>query len=388
MKYDAIVLGLGAMGSASVHQLAKRGAHVLGIDRFSPPHEFGSSHGGTRVTRLAIGEGEHYTPLVIRSHEIWREVERETGANLLSQCGGLIVSSANKSAVTHVEGFFANTVAAARKYAIAHELLDAPEIRRRYPQFAVGDEEFGYFEPSAGFLRPEACVRAQLELARKRGAELHTDEAVLGFDALPDGVTVTTDKGTYSAGRLIVAAGAWLPGLLGGRYERLFKVFRQVQCWFEVRGEPSQFLPGRFPIFIWELPTGRQGIYGFPAIDGVAGGLKIATEYFENATEPRSVVRDVSAREIASMYESLVAPWLPGIGPRCVKAVTCLYTVTPDFGFVIDRHPESERVILASPCSGHGFKHAPALGEALAELVLEGRSRHDLAAFRLDRFGG
>jgi sarcosine oxidase len=143
MKYDAIVLGLGAMGSAAAHQLAKRGADVLGIDRYSPPHAFGSSHGGTRITRLAIGEGEYYTPLAMRAHEIWREIENETGANLLTTNGGLVISSDDKLSKTHVDGFFQNTVAAAKRFGITHELLDAAEIRRRYPQFRIGNEEYG-----------------------------------------------------------------------------------------------------------------------------------------------------------------------------------------------------------------------------------------------------
>src|SRR5580692_10504360 len=161
-RYQAIVIGLGAMGSAALYQLAKRGASVLGIDRYAPPHVHGSSHGDTRITRLAIGEGEHYTPLARRSHEIWREIEKETGADLLTVTGGLILSSPTKTAFTHVEDFFENTLAAARKHGIAHELLDAGEIRKRFPQFAVRNDEVGYFEKEAGFLRPEECVRSQL----------------------------------------------------------------------------------------------------------------------------------------------------------------------------------------------------------------------------------
>jgi sarcosine oxidase len=383
-RHDVIVLGLGAMGSAAAFQLAKRGARVLGIDRFAPPHTAGSTHGETRITRLAIGEGAHYTPLVRRSHEIWREVERETGASLLTQTGGLIVSSANKTALTHVDAFFGNTVAAAEQHGIAHEMLDAAQIRRRFPMFAVRDDEFGYYEPEAGFVRPEACVAAELDLARKHGAEIHTGETVLGFDWTPSGVSVATDKARYAADKLIVAAGAWLPRLLDEKYARIFKVYRQVQAWFEIEGDIAPFRPDRFPVFIWELQRTRQGIYGFPAIDG-AHSIKIATEQYAQTAAPDAVA-EVTPEEIAAMHRDLVAPWLAGVSSRCVRAATCLYTVTPDFGFVIDIHPESERVILASPCSGHGFKHSAAIGEALSELVLEGKSRFDLSPFRLARF--
>lgn len=379
-EYDVAIVGLGAMGAAAAYQLGKRGARVIGFDRHDPPHTWGSSHGETRVTRLAIGEGDHLTPLVMRSHELWREIERETGASLLSEVGGLIVSSHSNAAVTHVAGFFQKTVAAAERFGIAHELLAAAQIRARWPQLKVRDDEFGYFEPSAGFVRPEECVRAQLALARKNGAGIRANEAVLGFEPEADGVRIATDKGTYTAGKLIVAAGPWLPQLLGERYMHLFKIYRQVQFWFELH-DIAPFRPERFPIFIWELQNSKQGLYGFPATDG-GRAIKVASEQFESTTTADAVNREVSAEEITAM-RALVAPHLDGVGPYCVKATTCLYTVTQDFGFVIDTHAESGRVILASPCSGHGFKHSPAIGEALADIALDRPPRFDLAAFRL-----
>jgi len=384
--YDAIVVGLGAVGSAATYQLAKRGVRVLGIDQFAPPHHQGSSHGGTRITRLAIGEGEHYTPLAMRAHEIWRDIEHETGSDLLCANGALVISSPNKASSVHVEGFFENTVAAAKRFGIEHELLDANEIRRRYPLFAVSEEEYGYFEPGAGFVKPEVCIHAQLRLAKKYGADLHMHEKLMGFDCAEGHVTVTTNGGRYQAERVILAMGAWLPDIIGCAHP--FKIFRQVQYWFAPTGSIAPFRPDRFPVFIWELRTTRHGIYGFPAIDGMTGGVKVATEEFETATDPQTVAREVSREEIATMYETFVSPHLPGLTSHCVKTATCLYTVTPDFGFVIDRHPQSERVILASPCSGHGFKHSPAIGEALAEIVVDGRSRQNLDAFRLSRFDG
>jgi sarcosine oxidase len=384
--FDTIVLGLGAMGSAAVYQLAKRGNKVLGIDRFTPPHAHGSTHGDTRITRLAIGEGAQYTPLAIRSHVIWREVERETGTTLLTTVGGLIISSGATRAVTHVEDFFANTLAAAKRFAIDHEVLDAREIRRRFPQFNVRDDEVGYFERDAGFLRPEECVRAQLSLASRHGAAIHVEETVRGFDATPSGVEVSTDRATYSAGRLIVAAGPWLARWLGADRASHFKIYRQTLFWFDLRGPVGAFERDRFPVFIWELQGKPQGIYGFPAIDGPAGGLKVATEHFGRTTTPDTVDRNVTDGEKSAMYENYVAPYLPAVSDTCLRATTCLYTVTPDFGFVIDAHPEFERVLVASPCSGHGFKHSAAIGEALAEQVVDGASRLDLRPFRWSRF--
>jgi sarcosine oxidase len=385
-SFDTIVLGLGAFGSAALYQLAARKNKVLGIDRFSPPHAFGSSHGDTRVTRLAIGEGAHYTPLALRSHEIWRDLEKKTGASLLTTDGLLIISSAAKRSVTHVDEFFANTRAAAEQFGIEHEVLTATEIRRRFPAFNVADNELGYFEPGAGFVRPEECIRAQLALAQQAGATIHPNEMVLGFDASDSAVTVTTDHGTYACGNLIVAAGAWLPQLVGRDIAKLFSVYRQVLYWFDIEGDASAFSPQRFPVFIWELQQKPQGVYGFPAIDGPHGGIKVSTETYGSTTTAETADRRVLPEEIATMYEDYVAPYVEGVASTCRRTATCLYTVTPDFGFVIDRHPASARVIIASPCSGHGFKHSAAIGEALAQWIVDDRSRIDMGVFNLRRF--
>jgi sarcosine oxidase len=384
--HDVIVLGLGATGSAALHQLARRGARVLGIDRFDPPHTHGSSHGETRVTRLAIGEGAHYTPLALRSHEIWREMERETGAALMTQTGGLIISGGSGTAHTHVEGFFDNTIAAARQHGIAHEILDSAAIRRRFPAFVVRDDEIGYFEPEAGFLRPEACVKANLDLARNYGADIRTGERALRFDCGTDSVTVTTAQGTYSAGKLILAAGPWLPELLDPVHTTPFRIYRQTLLWFDASDNIELFEAQRFPVFIWQLTGFAQGLYGFPAIDGAAGGVKVATEQYDATTTPDAAPRQLIAQEVEAMHATFVAPHFPALSNRCLRHTTCLYTVTPDAGFVLDTHPESERVIVASPCSGHGFKHSAALGEVLADLVQTGKTQLDLSPFRLSRF--
>jgi sarcosine oxidase len=380
--FDVAVLGLGAIGSAAVYQLSRRKARVLGIDRYSPPHTCGSTHGETRITREAIGEGEHLTPLARRSHTLWREIEQETGKSLLSVSGVLILSSPAKTSFTHVENFLANTVAAARKYGIAHEILNASEIRSRYPQFSVRDDEAGYYEPGAGFVRPEACVAAQLELAQRKGAEVHCNERVAKLSPGANEVLIETDQNRYCAKRVVLAAGAWLPDFLAPDTARAFRVSRQTMFWFAPRD--GSFRPGHFPVFIWELSGRTQAIYGFPDIDG--NGVKVATEQYDFATTADSVEREVSADEAAAMHENLVAPFLPQLPAKCVRASSCLYTVTADFGFVIDRHPQSEHVIIASCCSGHGFKHSAAIGEALAELALTGQSPIDLAPFRLSRF--
>jgi len=335
---------------------------------------------------LAIGEGAEYTPLVMRSHEIWREVEAETGAELLVRTGGLWISSSARQAETHVANFFDNTVAAARRFGIVHELLDAAAIRRRFPRFDVADNEVGYYEPEAGFLRPEACVDAHIALALAHGAELHCDERVQGFTDEGGRVRVRTDRGEYEARTLIVCAGAWLPELLPPSLARHFTITRQAMFWFGLREPIDPFLPANFPVWIWELQDRRNVIYGFPAIDGPEGGMKVATEQYAATTTTESVRYEITEEETRDMYERLVAPYMPHLGPDCVRAASCLYTATPDFQFVIDRHPAMPNVIIASPCSGHGFKHSPAVGEALAEMALDGRCRIDIRSFALGRF--
>ncbi len=386
MHFHTIVAGLGAMGAATAYQLARKGVRVLGIDRFSPPHAQGSTHGDTRITRQAIGEGEQYSPLSLRSYELWRRMESETGRELLNVTGGLIISSPARSGASNVADFFGNTLRAARRYGIAHEMLDATQIRRRFPQFNVAADEIGYWEHDAGFLRPEACVEAQLQLAGRYGARLHTGERILGHEATATGVRVRTDRGAYTADRLVLTLGPWLPDLLDPRSARRFKVMRQVLYWFAPRGSIAPFGLGRFPIFIWEPPGATQAIYGFPAIDGAHGGVKVSSGQYLASTTPDTIERRVDPQEIRWMYENLVAPCFPGLSDHCLRTATCMYTVTPDFGFVIDTHPECGNVMIASPCSGHGFKHSAAIGEALAQWAVEGSSTIDLGGFAASRF--
>jgi len=385
-RYDTIVLGLGAMGSATVYQLAKRGNKVLGIDQFAPPHIYGSSHGDTRITRQAIGEGEQYTPLALRSYEIWQEIEQETGKKLLNITGGLIISSTAKTAITHVENFFDNTITAAKKFNIRHEILDARQIREKFPQFNIQDNEIGYYEYNAGFLRPEACVGAQLALAEKHGASLYKNEKVLDFREKNGSILLKTNRGEYEANTLIVSAGPWIPTLLEESYSKYFKIMPQVLFWFDVQGSIDQFTPEHFPVFIWELQGHPQGMYGFPAIDGQHGGVKIASEQYATTTTADTVNREVTHEQIQEMYKNFVEPYFPSLQNTCIKAVTCLYTVTPDSHFVIATHPTYASVVIASPCSGHGFKHSAAIGEVLSQLVIDGKSKIDINGFTIERF--
>jgi sarcosine oxidase len=382
---DTIVIGLGAMGSACVYQLAKRGTKVLGIDQFSPPHQMGSSHGDTRITRQAIGEGEEYVPLALRSHEIWEELEKESGTRLLTRTGGLIIGRNTGTILHGQDRFLQTTIDAARKFGIPHSVLSADELRKRCPQFRIEDDYVGYHEPGAGYLRPELCVQTQLELARKHGAQINLNEEVQQITPLPDGsVEVKTNKGTYKAEKAIISAGPWVSKFFP-EFAGVFKVYRQVLYWFDLPGDITPYLPENCPIFIIVVAA-ADGIYGFPAIDGPRGGMKVAFEQYETETTPETANRDVSPDEVERAYTKYVSKHLPGLSNECIKALPCLYTVTPDSRFVIDSHPEHPQIIIASPCSGHGFKHSAAIGEALAELASEGRTRFDLTPFKISRF--
>ena len=386
-EFHTIVLGLGAMGSAVAYQLSKRTHKVLGIDRFCPPHSFGSTHGDTRLIRQAIGEGPDYTLLSLRSYDLWREIENESGSSLLNLTGGLIISSSTRSASNHVPNFFTNTLAAAKKYCISHETLSATEIRKLFPPFNVKDDEIGYFEKNAGFLRPEKCVSAQLELAQRHGALLQQGETVQTFGQKGEKVFIRTDRSQYYAENLIVTAGPWLPTLLEPEFARHFTVTRQVNFWFQPRRSVTPFAPKNFPVFIWEPQDIGECIYGFPATDGIHGGVKISSAKYGMVTSVETVDRKVAKEEMRAMYRKLVFPCFPTLSSRCVKATSCLYTVTTDAGFVIARHPYWNKVLIVSPCSGHGFKHSAAIGEVLAQITIDGRSWLDLSKFKLDRFG-
>ena len=386
-KFDTIVLGLGAIGSAAIYQLAKRGHKVLGIDQFSPPHIYGSSHGETRIIRQAIGEGEEYVPLVLRSYELWREIESEVGKELLTITGGLTLESQNSEAVLHGRrNFLDQAISCAKKFNIRHEILETQEIQKRYPQFSVTNER-GYLEYETGFLRPELCVDAELQLAKTNAGTVQTGERVTSIaPQRSSGVCVQTDRSVYAAESLIVSAGPWISEFLPASYREFFKVYRQVMYWFNIKEEfRLTFLCGRFPIFIWIFGKGREfGFYGFPTLNGKT--IKLASEQFAVATVPDEVDRAVTRTEEKAMYENYIMGRIPGLSDVCSEAVSCLYTMTPDANFVIDFHPENNRIIVASPCSGHGFKHSAAIGEVLADLVIDGKSKIDISSFSMKRF--
>ena len=384
-NFDVIVVGLGAVGSATVCHLAKLGGSTLGIDQFPPPHNKGSSHGETRITRQASGEGSHLTALALRSISIWQEMEERFSLNgLFTRTGLLAISSPHAKARVHVDDFFQSTVAAARENGIEHEVLDSNQLKERFGQFKTTQDEVGYYEPGAGFLRPESCIEANLKAAASNGAQLNFEERVqsIKYGRI---IEVQTDSNMYRTEKLIISAGSWINELVP-QLSQHFKIYRQVLYWFDIEENYDRFKPDCFPVFIWE-PTGVPwGIYGFPAVDGAGGGIKVAAEYLDGMIQsPDQLNREVLPEEEAHMYENYVAPFFDGIGRKCLKSSVCMYTVSPDSGFLIDRLPGEDNVWIASACSGHGFKHSAALGEALARTVTTNRGDITLSPFTLTR---
>jgi sarcosine oxidase len=384
--FNTIVVGLGAMGSAATYQLALRGSKVLGIDQYSPPHSMGSSHGDTRITRQAIGEGDQFTPLSLRSYEIFQEIERLTGKNLLRITGGLMISGEVSKGVHGVADFFTNMLEAARKFAIEHEVLDAAEIRRRFPQFNVSNKDLAYYEHRAGFLYAEECVRTQLMLAESNGAEVHRNEKVRSIKQNGNFAVVITDQREYRAETVVASAGPWICDFIDHEIQRLFTIERQVQYWFDVESSYRQFSPEKFPVFIWQTAKGHS--YGFPAVDGPTGGFKIGCSLFNAVVTPSTIDRTVGTDETAAMFNQQVKDFFPGASEKCVRTSVCLYTSTPDAGFVIDTLPGFSSVLICSACSGHGFKHSAAIGECIAELITQSQTKIDINNFELGRLLG
>jgi sarcosine oxidase len=373
MMHDVAILGLGAMGSAAACHLARRGLKVLGLDQFEPPHTHGSSHGETRVIREAYFEHPIYVPLVQRAYQLWEELERETGQQLYRKTGGLMLGIKDGIVVS-------GSIRSAQEHHLAHEILDNAEVTQRFPGLTPSPGMNAVLEPRAGIVFPEKCVAAHLALARKFGAELRTGETATAWTPAREHVEIKTDRGTYTARKLIVTAGAWLPRLFPA-LAPVLTVERQVLLWFEAL-DPALFTPDRFPIHLWEYEPNKM-FYGFADL---GDGVKVAFHHQGETTDPSRVNRTVTDADITSM-RNLLDRFLPQANGRFLRGAVCLYTNTPDGHFIIDFQPDSDRVILASPCSGHGFKFASAIGEVLADLAMTGRCAFDLTLFRADRFG-
>ncbi len=351
-RYDVCVVGLGAAGSQAAWQLARRGRRVVGIDRFDPPHDQGSSHGRTRIIREAYFEGAGYVPLVRRAYELWGQLERESGASLLEVTGGLWLGDPDGEMVTGCRE-------AAATHDVPIRVLGAEQVRAEFPMFAVDDVFVGVHETRAGFLRPEAAVAAALRLAREAGADLRTGEAVLGWDAIAGGIRVTTADAAYDAAQVVLAAGPWTPQL-APQLAGALTVERQTAVWLH----EAQPVTGPMPVWFWDAGPGTA-LYGFPPQDGT---LKLARHHQGTPTTPEAVDRRPDHGEVEAVRELATRLLGPAAG-SVAQASVCLYTNTPDEHFAIGPLPGADRVTLVSACSGHGFKFAAAVGEAAADLA-------------------
>ncbi len=369
-RTSVAVVGLGAMGAAALFQLARRGVDCLGVDRHAPPHDFGSSHGETRITRCAVGEGGHYAPLALASHRIWRDLETATGASLLEQCGCLIMASPGIAADHHGKSdFVGRSAQSARAFGIPHETFGGEEAMRRFPQIRNAEGAHAIFEPGGGFVHPERCIDAQLSEARRAGARI-LQAGIASVRQRGGLVRIVADGAVIEAERAIVAAGAWTAGLMGAPFDRLLTVSRQVLHWFPA--EKGLYAPQRFPTIIWmHGATEEDYFYAFPSLPG-SGELKAATEHYGVTTTADAMNRATDPAEGAALHRRSLAERLTGIGPAPLRSAACLYTVTPDSGFIIDRHPAMDRVTVVSACSGHGFKHSAGIGEVLARAHCDG----------------
>jgi len=387
MTSDIIVIGLGAMGSAALYQLARRGVKAIGIDRFAPHHAEGSSHGDTRITRCGVGEGAVYGGLVARSHTIWRELEAATGASLLRQCGFLAIDGAPAGSQMHGKpGFLDATIANARAADVAFSLPSVAEARARWPMLGLTGGERLYHEPGGGFVFPERCIAAQLQEAARLGATIRTGETVTAIRRDGSGVAVVTDRATHRAARVVLAAGGWTPGLAGAALPPL-RLLRQLLHWFAV-DDPAAYAADRFPSFIWQHGSASEAIfYGIPIVPGLApAGIKIGGEQYGAASpSPETIDKRVGPGEAAALHRDHVAGRLHGVSATALRSAVCHYTFAADGDFVIDTDRGNDRLLLVSACSGHGFKHSAGIGEHIAAVLTEGAALH--AEFRAARPG-
>jgi sarcosine oxidase len=372
--YDVIVVGLGGMGSAAAYHLAARGCRVLGLEQHQPAHDEGSSHGGSRIIRQTYFEDPGYVPLLLRAYELWENLAADSRREVYRLTGGLFIGPPESPAVS-------GSLRASRQWDLPHEVLDGAEITARFPNFTPEPGDIALYEAKSGFARPELTVRAHLELAENLGATMQFGESVLDWNQTTAGVRVTTGRGSYSAEQLVICPGPWAPQLLG-QFGVPITVQRQVMFWLDPINGVSAFED--HPIFIKEFASGLH-IYGFPAIDGPRGGVKVG--FARNGTDcaPDTIDRVVHSQEVSAIT-ARVGELLPALAGNCLRTATCMYSNTPDLNFVIGRHPHCANLTVACGFSGHGFKFVPVVGEILADLVVDGATAHPISLFDPHRF--
>jgi sarcosine oxidase len=376
-EYDVIVLGLGGMGSAAARHLTARGARVLGLEQFTPAHALGSSHGDTRIVRMAYFEAPDYVPLLRRAYELWDALEADLGRRLFIRTGALMIGAGESEVVR-------GTLASVERYDLPYELLDQAAMARRFPQFALRPDEQAVFERNAGFVNPEVVVKAHLDLAARDGADLRFETPVTSWRPEPDGVVVRTGTTEFRGRRLVITAGAWADRMAPGLGVPM-RVARRVMHYVAPVASAADFAVDRFPVYVYETGA-RDAIYGFPWVDDPGDGVKVGFHYRGGDVDPDTVDRDVTVAEQDEMRAAL-ADRIPGLAGLHLASKVCMYTLTPDEHFVIDHLPGHEgRVVVAAGFSGHGFKFTPVVGEILADLALAGRTELPIEFLSAQRF--
>lgn len=371
-SYDVAIIGAGAMGSAAAYQLSKTGLNILVLDKFHPPHDLGSSHGQSRIIREAYFESPQYVPLIQQAYNLWQELEAASGRQLLLKTGGLMLGNKEQQV-------FKGASNSARQHHIKYELLDETALNAKFPVWKTNKETVALYDYRAGILFPEACIQTQLHLSENRNMDFRFNEPVSALQFHGDFTTIVTGKSSYSAKKVIVSNGAWIQSLLP-ELPMPLQVKRQVLFWFRCPGDSAgNFLPSRFPIFIWEYAPGKM-FYGFPDL---GTGIKIAIHHQGKLTAADTIDRTVHAGEIESI-SSLLSNHFEGPFEYHDSKV-CMYTNTPDENFILDVHPHHRHVIVVSACSGHGFKFSSAIGKLLSEMVTEVPLSFDIGMFALDR---
>jgi sarcosine oxidase len=366
------------MGSAAAYHLASRGKRVLGLEKFGAAHEKGSSHGDSRIIRLAYHEHPSYVPLARRAYQLWERLERDSHASLVRQTGGLMIGLPGSRVV---EG----AILSAKQYDLPFQVLEGEEIRRRFPVFHARPEELAVYEAVAGYLRPEAAINAHLQLAVRHGAELHFHEAADEWTAEESGdrVIVKTAAAVYEAERLVIAPGAWAPEILSD-LQIPFHVRRHVMCWFQPVADVAKFQPDQFPIYVWDV-DGRHCFYGVAATGDAVDGVKAAMHSGGELCAADSIDREIRDADVAEV-RTYLRRFLPSLNGPLSRAVTCMYTLTPDEHFVVAVHPRYPQVCVAAGFSGHGFKFTCAIGEILADLATNGRTEQPIGFLSPARF--
>lgn len=375
MVHDVIVVGVGGMGSAACWHLARRGQRVLGLERFDIPHAMGSSHGLTRIIRLPYYENPAYVPLLRRAYALWRELEAATGQTVLVTHGSI-------DAGPEDGGVFGGALASARLHDLPHEVLTGAAVNARFPGYRLPAELRALFQPEGGFVLSERAIVAHVLAAQLAGAEIRARERVLGWEARGggEGVVVTTDKGRYEAGRLVLAAGAWMADL-APVLDGLAVPERQVLAWLQP-SRPDLFEPSRFPVFNLQVEEGRY--YGFPVVE--VPGFKFGRYGHRGERMPAEAMRREVDAEDEALLRAFASRYFPDGAGETMALRACMFTNTPDEHFVLDRHPDFPQVALASPCSGHGYKFCSVVGEILADLATgDGATRHGIGFLRLRR---